>query len=193
MDSSRWDGLTGSAMKSMVGKRTDPVITSRSSRARDLDKDNRHSQPTRKAPLTSDPGPLPALGGFGRHEEGEERLRQPPQVEQLVSAAAQSHMKVGAVLLQSRLLQGLAAPRCAQARATASAAAQHAHVQLESVLKQRSTFLTRSCDHLHVLQRSLQHLISAHSRNVHLPREGGGRAAAPARRQLARLDAAAQA
>lgn len=33
--------LTGSAMKSMVGNKTDPAITSRSNRARDLREDTR--------------------------------------------------------------------------------------------------------------------------------------------------------
>lgn len=51
MDTRDPDVLTGSAMKSMVGRMTDPAITSRSSRARDLNPDKE--------------------GGYDRHLSGE--------------------------------------------------------------------------------------------------------------------------
>ena len=150
----------------MAGNRTDPVITSRSSRAKDLDRGGRQAVRLGRRGR-ADPRPptpdLPALRGLGGHEEGEEHLRQPPQVEQLVPAAAQRHVEVGAVLLQSRLLQALRAPRCAQAPATASRRARAC-----TSATPPPTLLPGPRDHLHVLQRRLQHFICTHSRNVHL-------------------------
>ena len=50
---------------------------------------------------------LPAVCSLGRQDVGEEHLRQLPEVEELISAAAQGHVEVGAVFLQSSLLKVL--------------------------------------------------------------------------------------
>lgn len=50
---------------------------------------------------------VPAVCGFGRHDIGKQHLRELPQVQQLVSPAVQSDVEVGAVFVQSRLLQAV--------------------------------------------------------------------------------------
>lgn len=49
----------------------------------------------------------PAVCSLGRQDVGEEHLRQLPQVEELISAAAKGHVEVRAVLLQGCLLKKL--------------------------------------------------------------------------------------
>ena len=50
---------------------------------------------------------LPAVCSLGRQDVGEEHLRQLPEVEELISAAAQGYVEVGTVFLQSSLLKVL--------------------------------------------------------------------------------------
>lgn len=50
---------------------------------------------------------VPAVCGFGRHDIGKQHLHELPQVQQLVSPAVQSDVEVGAIFVQSRLLQAV--------------------------------------------------------------------------------------
>ena len=50
---------------------------------------------------------LPAVCSLGGQDVGEEHLSQLPEVEELVSATAQGHMEVRAILLQGSLLKKL--------------------------------------------------------------------------------------
>lgn len=67
--------LTGSAMKSIVGRKTEPAITSRSSRARDLREAAGSGQDLQRELFYVSLQRSPAVCSFGWHQVRKQRLR----------------------------------------------------------------------------------------------------------------------